>query len=173
MTQTLFLKNARIIDGNGSAPTESQSVLVRDGRIDEIAPADSLLAPADGIEIDLSGKTLLPGFIDCHVHILGYPDPRLAPRRSNVPIRDDAYMKGRSLLYAVNACHKTLEAGFTTIRDLGAAQTKSSRCATASQRASTLAHVCWRQAKESRTPAGTVPSTATIWLMWLMAPTRY
>ena len=119
MTQTLFLKNARIIDGNGGAPTESQSILVKDGRIDEIGPADSLLAPADGIEIDLSGKTLLPGFIDCHVHILGYPDPRLAPRRSNVPIRDDAYMKGRSLLYAVNACHKTLEAGFTTIRDLG------------------------------------------------------
>ena len=172
MTQTLLLKNARIIDGNGGAPTESQSVLVKDGRIDEIAPADSLLAPADGIEIDVSGKTLLPGFIDCHVHILGYPDPRLAPRRSNVPIHDDAYMKGRSLLYAVNASRKTLEAGFTTIRDLGG-QMKSSRCATASQLASTLAHVCSRQAKASRTPAGTAPSTATIWLMLPMAPRRY
>ena len=98
MTQTLLLKNARIIDGNGGAPTESQSILVKDGRIDEIGPADSLLAPADGIEIDFSGKTLLPGFIDCHVYILGYPDLRIAPRRSNVPIHDDAYMKGRSLL---------------------------------------------------------------------------
>ena len=173
MTQTLLLKNARIIDGKGSAPTEGQSVLVKDGRFGEIGPEGSLLAPADGIEIDLSGKTLLPGFIDCHVHILGYPDPRLAPRRSNVPIRDDAYMKGRSLLYAVNACHKTLEAGFTTIRDLGAAQMKSSRCATASQPASTLAHVCSRRGKALRTPVGTVPSTATIWLMLPMAPTRY
>ena len=64
--------------------------------------------------------TLLPGFIDCHVHILGNPDPRLAPRPSNVPIRDEAYLKGRSLLEAINACRKTLFAGFTTIRDLGA-----------------------------------------------------
>ena len=120
MAQTIILKNARIIDGNGGAPVDSQSVLVRDGRIAEIAAAASMPTPADATEIDISGKTLLPGFIDCHVHILGNPDPRLAPRPSNVPIRDDAYLKGRSLLQAVNACRMTLRAGFTTIRDLGA-----------------------------------------------------
>lgn len=108
MTQTpLLLKDARIIDGNGGAPLYNQSVLVKGGRIADVALAASLSTPSDGAEIDLSGKTLLPGFIDCHVHILGNPDPRLAPRPSNVPIRDDAYMKGRSLLYAVTASRAT------------------------------------------------------------------
>lgn len=120
MDETLLLKNARIIDGNGGTPIAEQSVLVRDGRIAEIAPAASVPTPSKAIEVDLSGKTLLPGFIDCHVHILGNPDPRLSPRMSNIPIRDATYLKGRSLLYAVNACRETLQAGFTTIRDLGA-----------------------------------------------------
>ena len=116
----LLLKNARVIDGNGGAPLDRQSILIRDGRIAEIAPAASLPAFSDATEIDLSGKTLLPGFIDCHVHIMGNPDPRLSPRPSNVPIRDGAYLKGRALLQAVQACRSTLQAGFTTIRDLGA-----------------------------------------------------
>lgn len=116
----LLLKNARIIDGNGGAPPEGKSVLVRDGRIEAIASATALPAPADVTEIDLGGKTLLPGFIDCHVHIMGNPDPRKSPSPSNVPIRDAAYLKSRALLQSVQACRKTLQAGFTTIRDLGA-----------------------------------------------------
>ena len=120
MAHSLLLRNARIIDGNGGAPLVNHSVLVSGGRIDAIGTTDAIAIPADANEIDLSGKTLLPGFIDCHVHILGNPDPRLAPRPSNIPMRDGAYIKGRSLLQAVNACRKTLQAGFTTIRDLGA-----------------------------------------------------
>ena len=116
----LLLKNARIIDGNGGTPEDGRSLLVNDGRIAEVAPSASLAAPDGATEIDLNGKTLLPGFIDCHVHIMGNPDPRLSPRMSNIPIRDATYLKGRALLQAITAALKTLEAGFTTIRDLGA-----------------------------------------------------
>ncbi len=120
MAESILLKNVRIIDGNGSEPADAQDVLVTDGHIAEIAPTESIAAPDGATVIDLSGKTLLPGFIDCHVHIMGNPDPRLAPRPSNVPVRDDAYIKSRSLLQAVGALRRTLDAGFTTIRDLGA-----------------------------------------------------
>ena len=120
MKMLLLLKNVRIIDGNGGKPMDNQSVLVSSGRIDAVAPSKSVTAPTGVNEIDLSGKTLLPGFIDCHVHIMGNPDPRLSPRMSNIPIRDASYLKGRALLQAVTAARKTLEAGFTTVRDLGA-----------------------------------------------------
>ena len=118
-TRTL-LTNARVIDGNGGAPQDGQALLLADGRIEAIARAADIGIPEGASVIDLAGRTLLPGFIDCHVHILGNPDPRLALRPSNIPLRDAAYLKGRALLQGVNACRLTLNAGFTTARDLGA-----------------------------------------------------
>lgn len=120
MARQTLLINARVIDGNGGAPQDGRALLVGDGRIEAIARAADISAPEGASVIDLAGRTLLPGFIDCHVHILGNPDPRLAPRASNIPLRDAAYLKGRALLQGVNACRLTLNAGFTTIRDLGA-----------------------------------------------------
>ncbi len=115
----LLLKNARIIDGTGSAPHPDQAVLLDGARIVGVGPEPSLSVPPDAQPLDVQGKTLLPGFIDCHVHISGDPDPEAPPRRlTNIPIRDEAYWKGRDLLYSLNAARATLEAGFTTIRDL-------------------------------------------------------
>lgn len=115
--------NARIIDGTGAAPRNGQALLVDGKRITAVGAEAEILhheGAADVERIDLAGKTLLPGFIDCHVHLLWNPDPKAPPQfRTKIPVRDDAYWKSRNLLYAVNASRMTVEAGFTTVQDLG------------------------------------------------------
>lgn len=115
----LLLTNARLIDGKGGEPQLNQTVLVQDGRIKAVGPSAESSAPSETRHIDLKGQTLLPGLIDCHVHIWINPDPHAPPQRhTGIPIRDGAYWQARSLLYAQTAARQTLEAGFTTIQDL-------------------------------------------------------
>lgn len=64
----LLLRGVRVIDGTGAPPTESVTVIVRDGWIEGVA-ADSSVRPARGDRvIDLAGRTVIPGFVDLHVH---------------------------------------------------------------------------------------------------------
>ncbi len=117
----LVFRNARLIDCRGGPPQANQSIAVADGKISAVGPPEAVAAPPDATEVDLGGKTLLPGFIDCHVHITMNPDPKaVLPRPSKIPLRDYAYFKARGLLYAARAARMTVEAGFTTIRDVAA-----------------------------------------------------
>lgn len=117
----LLLTNARLIDCTGAAPKDNQALLLDGRRIHAIGPEASLDIPPDTQRIDLRGRTVLPGFMDCHVHIIWNPDPNVPNvRPSKIPLRDEAYIDSRSLLLAVNNCRKTIEAGFTTIQDLAA-----------------------------------------------------
>jgi imidazolonepropionase-like amidohydrolase len=117
----LLLKNAVLIDGNGTSPQPDQAVLIDGERIVSVGNPLSMNLASEVQQVDLGGKTLLPGFIDCHVHILWNPDPRAKmPRATNIPLRDKHYFKARSLLYGVQSARMTVEAGFTTIRDVAA-----------------------------------------------------
>ncbi|MFB3070183.1 MAG: amidohydrolase family protein [Gemmatimonadales bacterium] len=60
---------ARIVDGTGAAPIENGVILVRAGRIVAVGPAGSIDLPADGLQIDVSGKTIIPGLINTHGHV--------------------------------------------------------------------------------------------------------
>jgi predicted amidohydrolase YtcJ len=62
-----------VIDGTGAAPNADQTVVVADGRIMAIAPAGAVAAPPGARVIDGTGKYLIPGLWDMHVHVLWEP----------------------------------------------------------------------------------------------------
>src|SRR5579871_3319636 len=61
-----------VIDGNGGRPIENATVLVKGDRIVAIGSAGAVDVPADAKRYDASGKFILPGFIDLHMHLV-YP----------------------------------------------------------------------------------------------------
>jgi imidazolonepropionase-like amidohydrolase len=100
----------RLIDGTGAAPVEDVVVLIRGERIEAVG---SGLAIPDGAEvIDLGDVTLLPGLIDLHTHLVNDPEIHWEDELL------DATPAHMALAAARNA-RITLEAGFTTVRDMG------------------------------------------------------
>jgi imidazolonepropionase-like amidohydrolase len=109
----MLLTADRVWTGEGEAH-KGWAVLVAQGRIQRVGPAAGIAAPADAERIDLPGKTLLPGLMDLHSHVLLHP--------YNETSWDDQVMKEaveyRTLRAGKHAA-ATLQAGFTTLRDLG------------------------------------------------------
>jgi imidazolonepropionase-like amidohydrolase len=102
----------RLIDGVGTAPRVRVSILISGDRI--IGVQDGFAAPQTGVPVtDLSTATVLPGLIDSHTHITGEGTADAIVRAVTLGPVDAAV---RSTVYA----KRTLEAGFTTIRNVGA-----------------------------------------------------
>ena len=105
MTRMVF-KGGSVFDGTG-APPAAADVVVEGDRIVDIGTG------LDGDEaIDATGKTILPGFFDCHVHVL--LDTIDVWKLVNRPFSYNFYVAERNL-------RKTLDAGITSIRDAGGA----------------------------------------------------
>ena len=114
-TETVFLiKPARVFDGETAQPHEGWAVLVRGQKIVAAGPSASLEAARDAKVIELPGLTLLPGLIEAHSHVLLHP-------YSETVWNDQVARESLSLRVAraTNHLRNTLQAGFTTIRDLG------------------------------------------------------
>ena len=60
---------ARIIDGTGAAAIENGVLVVRDGRIEAVGSSDTIAVPADAEQVDVTGRTIMPGMINAHGHI--------------------------------------------------------------------------------------------------------
>jgi imidazolonepropionase-like amidohydrolase len=102
----------RLIDGVSKTPRSQVSILIHDDRITGVEPG--FVSPAGAEVIDLSSSTVLPGLIDCHDHITGQFD-------GGNPIAEAVTRTGYDSAYSsVRYARRTLEAGFTSIRDVGA-----------------------------------------------------
>lgn len=107
------LRAGTLIDGSGGAPVANAVILVQGGRITAVGP--NVPVPAGAAVIDLSGWTVLPGFVDAHVHLTGHIIGDGDWQHEEL-VESAAQ---RALLGAAHA-QQTLEAGFTTVRNVGA-----------------------------------------------------
>jgi len=109
-----LLKPARVFDGESAQVHDNWAVLVHGDKIVRVGPANDITPPAGAKVIDLPGLTLMPGLIEAHSHILLHP-------YSETPWNDQVARESLSLRVAraTNHLRNTLQAGFTTIRDLG------------------------------------------------------
>ena len=109
--KSVIIRSARVIDGTGRT-IEQATVVIRGNRIVAVGPDRDLSLPGRATKIDGRGLTVLPGLIDCHVHLCLGAEPDVV----------DAITKetpSLTLLKSSRAAQQTLEAGFTTVRDVG------------------------------------------------------
>ncbi len=92
--------------------TRPAAVLIDHGRVVAAGRRDRVHVPPEAVRVDADGLTLLPGLIDCHVHLC-------VSGRGIVLAEQLATPPSLTLLGAVTACRDTLLAGFTTVRDAG------------------------------------------------------
>jgi imidazolonepropionase-like amidohydrolase len=96
---TLALTNCRMIDGTGAGPAENAVVLIQAGKVTAAGPAASVTVPAGAQTIDLQGATVLPGFVNAHVH-RAYDEQQLQAwlAAGVTAVRDEAPMIGGDFL---------------------------------------------------------------------------
>ncbi len=88
-----------------------QTLIIEDGRIVSAGPSTEAKAPADAVRIELPNATVLPGLIDAHTHLTYEPQFGYEELGVSVP---------RSTLTGAKNARVTLQAGFTTVRNVGA-----------------------------------------------------
>jgi imidazolonepropionase-like amidohydrolase len=105
------LVGATVIDGLGRPPVSHGVVLIEDGYIVKVGTESAVTIPRGAAIVDLQGLFLLPGLIDCHVHLSG---------RRTMDMRTEVFTgPGLMTARAVADARALLESGFTTVRDAG------------------------------------------------------
>ena len=110
-----ILKAARLIDGSGGPVQERAAILLEGDTIRQVGTEETVSAPegASVEEVDYGDRTILPGLIDSHVHLIGIGDGRAGDELTTL---DDEILT----LQAARNARAHLYSGVTTVRDCGA-----------------------------------------------------
>ena len=109
--QDIYIHAGKLIDTENGKILEEQTIIISEDRIKEVLRGFQQPKEGDSL-IDLKSYTVLPGLVDMHVHLESETNPSKYLQRFTNNEADDA-------LNSVGYAHKTLMAGFTTVRDLG------------------------------------------------------
>ncbi|MCK6565393.1 MAG: amidohydrolase family protein [Dehalococcoidia bacterium] len=105
---TIAIHCGQLIDGSGAGPIRNATIVIEGDTITAVNPGGEI--PRGAEVIDASGLTVMPGMIDCHVHLMS--TPRSLQDRLLIP-------HSLAVAEALTNARTTLEAGFTSVRDAG------------------------------------------------------
>ena len=110
-----LINAARLIDGNGGPPLERGAILIEGNKIVSLGTEETVVPPegAPVTEFNYEDKTVLPGLVDCHVHLIGIGDGRAGDELATLP--DEVLT-----LQAARNARAHLFSGTTTVQDCGA-----------------------------------------------------
>jgi len=110
----IVIKGGNLIDGTGAKPKKYSVVVVEGKRIKAVGKEGEVKIPkrAKKTEVDASGKTVMPGLIDSHLHLIGLKTDRILEEEFVRP-------QQLGLIKSVYDAVDLLEAGFTTVKDCG------------------------------------------------------
>jgi imidazolonepropionase-like amidohydrolase len=118
----MVISGAKILDQSGERLLEDKDLLIADGKIEGIGSSGELQIPRAATRVDATGLTLVPGLMDLHTHLLigaltedGATDRELFEAYTKQVVQESI---PRRTIRAVVAARVTLEAGFTTVRDV-------------------------------------------------------
>ena len=111
--QTIAVRAGNVIDPANGTVAKNQIILVKDGKIAEVGP--SVAIPSDAQVLDLSNEWIMPGIMDAHTHVT------LVERGHGIPLSEDYLVKGKGerVLQGLRISQELLNAGITTVRDVG------------------------------------------------------
>ena len=110
--EQIYLTAEYFVDPVAAETIENPAFLIEDGKVVERGSANELRKPRGAEIIDLGNATLVPGFIDMHTHLTSDPED---PAYYSLSFSDE-----RDAITGVKNARKTLLAGFTTVRNVGA-----------------------------------------------------